>query len=122
VGEKLVYLNTSNCRCRSHEKHVCRHSEVTGIKKTIGNKPLMIQRYTDQGRLNLAQLGAHHEKSGRQPEQKLDFVGFTFKAVQDREVFEEQFKLYQHLYTRKIDYYEREKREIRFKKPPGSPT
>jgi hypothetical protein len=123
VSEKLVNLDTNNCKCRSEDKHTCRHSELTGLKKAlVSNKPLMVQKYTDPTALNLALLGAHHTKGGKQPEQKLNFAQLTFRTVKDKNVFDERFRKFQYLYTRKMDHYEREKRSIRFRTLPGSRT
>jgi hypothetical protein len=82
----------------------------------------MVQRYADQELLNLALLGAHHERRGKQAEQKLNYISFTFSSVRDREVFDAHFREYQRLYARRMDIYEREKRSIRFRRETGSPT
>jgi hypothetical protein len=115
VGEKSVYLDTANCcRCRKSEKHECRHSELTGPKKTIGKNPIIVQRYSEGPMMNLALLGVHHELKDEEPEQKINFINFTFRSAADRAKFDTEFARYQQLYKDKISAYTREKRSIRF--------
>jgi hypothetical protein len=87
------------------------------MKKAIGSKPQMAQRvegYSESPMVNLAVLGAHHEMSGRQVEQKLNFVSFEFKSTVDKKEFDGIFETIQHLYEEKVDKYERDKVAIRF--------
>jgi hypothetical protein len=87
------------------------------MKKAIGSKPLMAERvegYSESPIVNLAVLGAHHEMSGKQVEQKLNFVSFEFKSSVDKKEFDGYFKTIQHLYKIKVDTYDREKVAIRF--------
>jgi hypothetical protein len=109
-------MDTKNCSCRPNKKCDCTHTELTGVqKKFVGKKPLLVQRYNSTEQLNLALLGAHHERAKAQPAEKLNFVSFTFSSVRDREVFDAHFREYQRLFARRMDAYEREKRSIRFR-------
>lgn len=124
VSEKAVRLDTKNCPCRlPTRKCDCKHSQLAGLPKTFGGKrPLIVQRFHNPETPNLALLGSHHDKRGKQSEHKLNFVSFEFSSVRDREVFDAHFREYQRLYARRMDSYEREKRSIRFKKDVGSPA
>jgi len=115
VGEKSVYLDSANCcRCHKSQKHECRHSELTGPKKTFGKNPINVQRYCEGPMLNLALLGVYHELKDEEPEQKINFINFTFKSAAHREKFDTMFVKYQQLYKDKMSAYTREKSSIRF--------
>ena len=64
--------------------------------------------------MNLALLGVHHELRDEEPEQKINFINFTFRSPANRERFDTVFAKYQKLYKDKMSAYTREKSSIRF--------
>jgi hypothetical protein len=93
---------------------------VIGVtKKVMGNKPLMVQRveqYSEPSVVNLATLGGWHEMSGKQLEEKLNFISFAFKSTVNKKTFDVNFEQLQRLYSKNMDQFERDKVAIRFQK------
>jgi len=79
----------------------------------IGTKPLLVHRYIDAQKLNLALLGAHHEHKDRVPETKFSFLSMTFKSPVDKAEFDVLVPQLARLERIEGNAYERKKGELR---------